>query len=117
MQGEDEKKSIDEMKLGIRTDLQNEQKQKINQNLLGENFEDYLYLRALEIDSLFDCLDCDSGTVKCHISKSVDYLEKRLDFWRATNPRGAHESAVAAASRGKDKVPVKKYAVIPSIKA
>ena len=64
----------------------------LDQHLLGEMFCDYKYLRELEADPAIK--DMEDDVLNGYISNGLDYLDSRIEFWRARNPRGLPESAV-----------------------
>jgi hypothetical protein len=58
----------------------------VDHNLLEELFEDYQFLRELELDP--------DPILKGYVTSSLDYLDGRIEFWRARNPKGTHELTV-----------------------
>ncbi|KAI8916226.1 hypothetical protein EDD86DRAFT_13176 [Gorgonomyces haynaldii] len=93
----------------------------LDHNLLEELFEDYCFLQTLEEDGVFCAAS--EGTVKDLVSGAVRYLDDRLDFWRARNPKGMHDITVLEQTVHSDKprafyqkLGVKKHAVLPKIK-
>jgi hypothetical protein len=64
----------------------------LDQHLLGELFDDYKYLRELEVDQSIKEMEDD--VLNGYIANGLDYLDTRIEFWRARNPRGLPESGV-----------------------
>lgn len=64
----------------------------IAQNLLEEIYDDYVFLRDLEVSpSIRNAKD---PIIDSHIQASLDYLEGRIEFWRARNPKAFHDSTI-----------------------
>jgi tetratricopeptide (TPR) repeat protein len=58
----------------------------MDHNLLEELFDDYLFLQDLQRDEVF--IAAGHGTVRALVSDGLRYLDNRIDYWRARNPRG-----------------------------
>ena len=62
----------------------------VSQNLLEELFDDYAFLRDLETSpSIRNARD---PILDSHITGALDYLEGRIEFWRARNPKAAPDT-------------------------
>ncbi|KAJ3275391.1 Tetratricopeptide repeat protein 25 [Terramyces sp. JEL0728] len=61
----------------------------LDSNLLEELFDDYLFLRDIEQDTII----AESGLSEV-VSNALDFLDGRIDFWRARNPKGLHDTTV-----------------------
>ncbi|KAI8894752.1 hypothetical protein BC833DRAFT_623669 [Globomyces pollinis-pini] len=67
----------------------------INHNLLEELYEDYVYLKELEKDPMFnEALHGEDKNIKVSVSSALDFLDGRIEFWRARNPKGLHDTSV-----------------------
>ncbi|KAI8924933.1 hypothetical protein BC831DRAFT_401767 [Entophlyctis helioformis] len=67
----------------------------IDHNLLEELFEDYGFLKDLQGDDVF--MAAGDGQIGEYVTDAIKYLDGRIEFWRARNPRGLHESTVVDA--------------------
>lgn len=64
----------------------------IEHNLLEEIYEDYTFIKELKTDlSLMNVCD---GQVGDLVNDAVKYLDSRIDFWQARNPKGAKTSTL-----------------------
>lgn len=63
----------------------------VAQNLLEELFDDYVFLRDLETSP--SIRNAQDPILNLHISDGLNYLEDRLEFWRAINPKAVNDTA------------------------
>lgn len=67
----------------------------VSQNLLEELFDDYAFLRDLETSpSIRNARD---PILDAHITGALDYLEGRIEFWRARNPKAVPDTTAVQA--------------------
>ena len=92
----------------------------LDHNLLEELYQDYCFLKELKDDQVFG--EGGQGQVKELVSEAVHYLDDRIEFWRARNPKGVHDVTVleqtthSKTNRGYRSYNINKHAVLPSIK-
>ncbi|KAL2912351.1 Tetratricopeptide repeat protein 25 [Polyrhizophydium stewartii] len=67
----------------------------MDHNLLEELYDDYTFLKDLESDAVF--MAAGQGQVSVYVNEALKYLDGRIEFWRARNPRGLHETTVVDA--------------------